>query len=110
MPARGSRATPSGSPRLGIAQLCVPSDTQLRLEGIPEALQNKFGVGPYEEVTFIHVDHGCYRDGINFRNGTDRRPFELSEYEDRIARTRARMRVSLPEILSLKHSARLGGL
>ena len=23
----------------------VPSDTQLRLEGIPEALQDKFGVG-----------------------------------------------------------------
>ena len=48
--------------------VCVPSDTQLRLEGIPEALQDKFGVGPDEEVTFVHVDHGCYRDGIKFRN------------------------------------------
>ncbi len=37
--------------------VCVPSDTQLRLEGIPEALQNKFGVDPYEEVTFVHLDH-----------------------------------------------------
>ena len=51
--------------------VCVPSDTQLRLEGIPEALQDKFGVGPYEEVTFVHVDHGCYRDGIKFRNGAE---------------------------------------
>ena len=48
--------------------MCVPSDTQLRLEGIPETLQDKFGVGPDEEVTFVHVDHGCYRDGIKFRN------------------------------------------
>ena len=51
--------------------VCVPSDTQLRLEGIPEALQNKFGVGPYEEVTFVHLDHGRYRDGIKFRNGAE---------------------------------------
>ncbi len=51
--------------------MCVPSDTQLRLEGIPEALQNKFGVGPYEEVTFVHLDHGRYRDGIKFRNGAE---------------------------------------
>ena len=51
--------------------VCVPSDAQLRLEGIPEELQNKFGVGPDEEVTFVHVDHGPYRDGIKFRNGAE---------------------------------------
>ena len=73
MSSRGSRAARSGSPRLGDCStaVCVPSDTQLRLEGIPEALQNKFGVGPYEEVTFVHLDHGRYRDGIKFRNGAE---------------------------------------
>ncbi len=73
MSSRGSRAARSGSPRLGIAQLRCASQVirKLRLEGIPEALQNKFGVGPYEEVTFVHLDHGRYRDGIKFRNGAE---------------------------------------
>ncbi len=51
--------------------VCVPSDARLRLEGIPEELQNEFGVGPDEEVTFVYVDHGPYRDGIKFRNGAE---------------------------------------
>ena len=51
--------------------VCVPSDAQLRLEGIPEGLQHRFGVGPNEDVTVIHVDFGQYRDGIKFRNGVE---------------------------------------
>lgn len=50
--------------------VCVPYDTRLRLEHIPEDLQKRFGVGPVEEVTFVQVDHGPYRDGIVFANGT----------------------------------------
>jgi hypothetical protein len=46
-----------------------PYDTRLRLEGIPEALQDKLGVGSNEEVTFARVDNGRYRDGVRFANG-----------------------------------------
>ena len=51
--------------------VCIPYDTQLRLEGIPEGLQDELGVGSDEEVTFAQVDHGCYHDGVRFANGAE---------------------------------------
>lgn len=67
-----------GSGSLGFASpgdcstaVCIPYDTQLRLEGIPEALQDQLGVGANEEVTFARVDNGRYRDGVRFANGAE---------------------------------------
>ena len=51
--------------------VCIPYDTRLRLEGIPEVLQHELGVGPDEEVTFARVDNGRYRDGVRFANGAE---------------------------------------
>ncbi len=51
--------------------MCIPYDTQLRLEGIPEGLQDELGVGSDEEVTFARVDHGRYHDGVRFANGAE---------------------------------------
>ncbi len=51
--------------------VCIPYDTQLRLEGIPEELQDELGVESDEEVTFARIDHRGYRDGVRFANGAE---------------------------------------
>ena len=51
--------------------VCIPYDTQLRLEGIPEGLQDELGVGSDEEVTFARIDNGLYHDGVRFANGAE---------------------------------------
>ena len=78
-PAReGERYTthrfPSGS--IGVVSpgdcgtaVCIPRDTGLRLEGLPQTLQGALGLGPVEDVTFVEVECGRYRDGIAFANG-----------------------------------------
>ena len=67
---------PSGS--IGLASpgdcgtaVCVQYDTRLRLENIPLHLQASLRVLASEEVTFVRLDHGAYRDGVRFRNGKD---------------------------------------
>ena len=67
---------PSGS--VGLASpgdcgtaVCVQYDTRLRLENIPQHIQASLRVTATEEVTFVRLDHGAYRDGIRFRNGKD---------------------------------------
>ncbi len=59
------------SPGDCLTAVCIPYDTQLRLEGIPEGLQDELGVGSDEEVTFARVDHGRYHDGVRFANGAE---------------------------------------
>ena len=73
MSSRGSRAAPSGLPRLGIARPRYASQV-IRSCGLrvsPRHCRINSVLGPDEEVTFVHVDHGCYRDGIKFRNGAE---------------------------------------
>jgi len=67
---------PSGS--VGLASpgdcgtaVCVQYDTRLRLENIPLHIQASLRVSATEEVTFVRLDHGAYRDGIRFRNGKE---------------------------------------
>ena len=67
---------PSGS--IGLASpgdcgtaVCVQYDTRLRLENIPLHLQTSLRILATEEVTFVRLDHGAYRDGVRFRNGKD---------------------------------------
>src|SRR5208282_1267659 len=64
---------PSGS--IGLASLgecttavCVQYDTHLKLEGISSEAQMRLGVKPSEEVVFVRLQHGAYRDGIKFAN------------------------------------------
>ncbi len=49
--------------------VCMASDMRLKLEGIPESVQQIHGVSANEEVTFVRLDSGCYRDGVRFANG-----------------------------------------
>jgi hypothetical protein len=67
---------PSGS--MGFASgsscdlaVCVPADTQLRLEGLGEAVQTEFGVKAAEEVTMTRLATGGYKDAVRFSNGTE---------------------------------------
>jgi len=58
--------------------VCVQCDTRLRLEGIPALLQQKLGVGPSEDVTFVRLEQGPWRDGVRFENGKEASLQELS--------------------------------
>lgn len=51
--------------------VCIQRDTQLRLEKLPEGLQQRYGVGPAEDATFVHLDRGPYHDGVRFKNGAE---------------------------------------
>jgi hypothetical protein len=51
--------------------VCVPADAQLRLEGIGEAVQKAYGVGPVEEVVMTRLETGPYKDAVRFSNGTE---------------------------------------
>jgi hypothetical protein len=43
------------------------------LRDIPERLQQQFGVGPEEEVTFTQLSASAdrYRDAVRFKNGAE---------------------------------------
>lgn len=67
---------PSGS--IGLAApadcgsaVCVQYGSRLRLENIPLHLQASLRVKSSEEVTFMRLDHGAYRDGLRFANGKE---------------------------------------
>ena len=49
--------------------ICVQYDTPLVLENVPASLQAALKVRDIEEVVFVRLDHGCYRDGVRFSNG-----------------------------------------
>ena len=51
--------------------VCVPYDTKLRLEGIPEEVQRSFSVGREEDVTFVQLERGLHHDGVQFRTGAE---------------------------------------
>lgn len=49
--------------------VCVACDTGLRLHDLPEVVQTAAGIGPQADATFIRLDSGTYRDGVEFANG-----------------------------------------
>lgn len=53
--------------------VCIPADAHLRLEGIGEAVQRAFAVGPIEEVVMTRVEGGAYahKDAVKFSNGKE---------------------------------------
>ena len=56
-----------------IPAVCVPPGAQLVLRDIPQYLQQQFGVGDEEEVTFaqLSADAYSYRDAVRFNNGRE---------------------------------------
>lgn len=58
--------------------VCVQCDTRLRLEGIPAAMQERLSVGATEEVTFVRLEKGPWRDGVRFANGAEATLQDLS--------------------------------
>jgi hypothetical protein len=53
--------------------VCVPPGARLLLRDIPKDLQQQFGVGGTEDVTFVQVSATSYqfRDAVRFRNGRE---------------------------------------
>ena len=49
--------------------VCMAYDTRLRLEGIPQAVQNACGVMADEDATFTRLEAGPCHDGVRFDNG-----------------------------------------
>lgn len=51
--------------------VCVQCDTRLRLEKIPPPVQERLGIGPVEDVTFVRLEKGPWHDGVMFRDGKE---------------------------------------
>src|SRR5580658_4421120 len=51
--------------------VCVPYDTKLALADISPEVPTSLGVAAREDVVFVRLDHGAYRDGIKFGNGKE---------------------------------------
>ncbi len=53
--------------------VCIPPGARLLLRDIPERLQQQYGVGPEEEVTFTQLSASAdrYRDAVRFKNGAE---------------------------------------
>ncbi|MBX9741405.1 MAG: hypothetical protein K2X62_15125 [Beijerinckiaceae bacterium] len=49
--------------------ICIQYDTPMILENIPKDLQAALKIGEMEEVVFVKLDRGSYRDGVRFANG-----------------------------------------
>jgi hypothetical protein len=64
-----------------VPAVCIPPGARLRVQGLPERLQQSLAVQPNEEVTFTQLSAAAhtYRDALHFANGRDVRLQELSE-------------------------------
>lgn len=53
--------------------VCVPPGARLRLRNIPEDVQQRFGVGAIEDVSFVQLSANEFefRDAIRFKNGRE---------------------------------------
>lgn len=53
--------------------VCMPAGARLSLEGISEAVQRTFAIGPSEEVVMTRLDvtGHAHRDAIRFANGRE---------------------------------------
>jgi hypothetical protein len=69
---------PAASP---VCAVCIPPGARLRLQNIPQRLQQSLGVSPCEDVTFTQLSAAAntYRDAVRFGNGRDMRLQELRE-------------------------------
>jgi len=69
---------PAASP---VCAVCIPPGARLRLQNVPQRLQQSLGVSGCEEVTFTQLSAAAntYRDAVRFANGRDLRLQELRE-------------------------------
>jgi len=53
--------------------VCIPPGARLRLRNIPEEVQQRFGVGAMEDVSFVQLSANAFefRDAIRFKNGRE---------------------------------------
>jgi len=100
---------PSGS--IGLASprdcgtaVCVQYDTRLRLENIPLHLQASLRVLASEEVTFVRLDHGAYRDGVRFRNGKDVSIQQLNSGVTAVVVQTTEIRQILPKVAAFERA------
>jgi hypothetical protein len=49
--------------------VCIACDARLTLENLSEETRKTFGVNEAENVVFVHLREGLYRDGVAFANG-----------------------------------------
>ena len=54
-----------------VTAVCMACGMQLKLEDIPEDVQQTVGVTANEFVTFARLETGMYRDGVRFANGAE---------------------------------------
>src|SRR4030095_16374818 len=61
----------NGDLKRALPAVCIPPGARLNVDGIPSPMQNQFGIGPREEVTFVQLtaEPFRYRDAIRFQNG-----------------------------------------
>ena len=54
-----------------VCAICIPPGAVLKLAGIPQAIQRKFGLGANATVTFdqLDMDANNFRDGVRFESG-----------------------------------------
>ena len=64
-----------------VPAVCIPPGARLRVQSIPQRLQQSLGVSPTEDVTFTQLSAAAntYRDGLRFANGRELRLQELRE-------------------------------
>jgi len=64
-----------------VCAVCIPPGARLRVQSIPQRLQQAFTVGATEDVTFTQLTDAVntYRDAIRFANGRELRLQELRE-------------------------------
>ena len=64
-----------------IPAVCIPPGARLRIQNIPQRLQQSLGVSATEDVTFTQLTAAVntYRDAVRFANGRDLRLQELRE-------------------------------
>jgi hypothetical protein len=64
-----------------VCAVCIPPGARLRIQNIPQRLQQSLGVSASEDVTFTQLTAAAntYRDAVRFANGRDLRLQELRE-------------------------------
>lgn len=51
--------------------ICMAYDTRLKLENIPQAVQDACKVSASEPATFVRLDGGLFHDGVRFDNNAE---------------------------------------
>jgi hypothetical protein len=94
----------NGDLKRALPAVCIPPGARLHVDGIPSPMQNQFGLGPREGVTFVQLtaESFRYRDAIRFQNGQE---ILLQKLSDGL-RMEVMSLALAEEITAPKHAAR----